>query len=130
MDILHLAIPCLSLEDAVAFYGEILRCRQARRYPDRVTFEFFGAQLVCHLAQPDQIDAEPQMYPRHFGLTVEKESDFEDLHQRLLSENAPFFAPLFVRFPERREEHRTFFLKDPANNLVEFKWYRDPEMRF
>jgi extradiol dioxygenase family protein len=28
------------------------------------------------------------------------------------------------------EEHQTFFLVDPSNNLLEFKWYRDAHMMY
>ena len=28
------------------------------------------------------------------------------------------------------EEHWTFFLVDPSNNLLEFKCYRDPRMMY
>jgi len=127
---LHLAIPCLDLDSTVDFYSGVLGCRLARRYEDRVTFEFFGAQLVCHLSSSDEVPAEPKIYPRHFGLTLGERAAFEKLVADLEKKGIAFFAPPFVRFEKKREEHRSFFLKDPANNLIEFKWYRDPEMRF
>lgn len=65
--VFHLAIPCKELDETVDFY-EKMGCKLARRYDDRVTFDFFGDQLVCHLS-PENIDAEPSMYPRHFGIT-------------------------------------------------------------
>ncbi|MEZ4820496.1 MAG: VOC family protein [Bdellovibrionota bacterium] len=70
--IFHLAIPCADLDKAQSFYEDGLGCRMARRYHDRITLDFFGDQVVCHL-KPDGIDHKPQLYPRHFGHTfVEK----------------------------------------------------------
>ncbi len=129
-NVFHVAIPCLDLAAAAAFYGDALGCRVARRYEDRITLDFFGAQVVCHLCGPESIDAAPKMYPRHFGLTIGKEADFTALLEKIKRKPLLFFAPPFSRFKGRPEEHRAFFLKDPSNNLIEFKWYRDPAMRF
>ena len=127
--IFHLAIPCSDLDATTDFYVDKLGCRVARRYDDRVTLEFFGHQVVCHLA-PDRVDPEPSMYPRHFGITFEAEHDFEAVLARAREARVPFFGELFVRFAGKREEHRTFFLRDPSNNLLEFKHYRDPRMMY
>ena len=46
-----------------------LGCKLARRYADRITIDFFGDQLVCHLAEePADRDGELNLYPRHFGV--------------------------------------------------------------
>jgi uncharacterized protein len=49
-DVFHLAIPVHDLDAAQHFYVDLLGCKLARRYPDRITLDFFGDQLVCHLA--------------------------------------------------------------------------------
>ncbi len=124
--IFHLAVPCRDLDEAVRFY-EKLGCRAARRYADRVTFDFFGEQLVCHLA-PEKIDPKPVMYPRHFGLTFTDKKLFVALQQTAEKEGLPFFQAPFVRFSGKPEEHETFFLQDPSNNLLEFKFYSEEQM--
>lgn len=128
-NVFHLAIPTHDLEAAEEFYVGGLGCRLARKYDDRITLDFHGDQVVCHLA-PDKIDPAPEMYPRHFGITFRDEEAFRALHQRAEEHGLPFFAPLDTRFPGKREEHLTFFLRDPSNNLLEFKFYRDPEMMY
>ena len=35
----------------------------------------------------------------------------------------PLYRDLFVRFSDQPECHRTFFIADPSNNLIEFKHY-------
>jgi extradiol dioxygenase family protein len=128
-NVFHLAIRCRDLDEAVTFYVDKLGCRLARRYEDRITMEFFGDQLVCHLS-PDKIDQAPEMYPRHFGITFPDRAEFNALYERAHSSGAEFFREMFVRFEGEREEHLTFFLRDPSNNLLEFKYYRDPEMKY
>ena len=128
-NVFHLAIPCRDLDETQAFYVDTLGCRLARRYADRITLDFFGDQVVCHLA-PDRVESEPELYPRHFGVTFRKARDFERLCDRARRSGARFFREPFVRFAGRREEHRTFFLADPSNNLIEFKHYLDPEMMY
>lgn len=127
--IFHLAIPCRDLDEARKFYVELLGCRLARYYSDRITLDFFGDQVVCHLA-PDRIDIEPQIYPRHFGITLRHKRDFDDLLAKVRNAGADFFKDLFIRFQGEREEHWTFFLRDPSNNLLEFKYYINEEMMF
>jgi len=127
--VFHLAIPCADLDKAKAFYVDKLGCELARRYDDRITLNFFGDQVVCHLA-PNDIDTSPKMYPRHFGVTFSNKEKFNKLHEAATKNGAEFFKGLFVRFEGKQEEHYTFFLKDPSNNLLEFKYYLDPAMMY
>lgn len=128
-NVFHLAIPCRDLKEAEEYYGNKLGQRIARRYNDRITLDFFGDQLVCHLA-PEKIDPQPEMYPRHFGITFRKRADFDAL--LALAENAglPFLKKPFVRFSGKREEHHSFFLTDPSNNVLEFKYYIESAMMY
>ena len=123
--IFHLAIPTQDLDAAEGFYTRVLGAERARRYDDRITLRFFDHQLVCHLA-PDAIDAEPRMYPRHFGMTVLDREAFERVHARCVASGGPFFEERFTRWPDRPERHETFFLVDPSHNVIEFKHYDDP----
>lgn len=127
--IAHIAIPCRDLAEAKGFYGGLLGCRLAREYGDRITLDFFGAQVVCHLC-PEGIDPDPKMYPRHFGVTFLDGSEFEQVLELARRKAIPFFAAPFSRFEGTPEVHRTFFLKDPSNNLIEFKWYLNAEMSY
>lgn len=128
-NVFHLAIPCRDLEEIREFYVERLGCRRARRYEDRITLDFFGDQVVCHLS-PDKIDDTPQMYPRHFGVTFRDRAAFDRLLERARNEGLEFFQEPFTRFAGKREVHRAFFLLDPSNNVLEFKHYDDPEMMY
>lgn len=129
-DAFHLAIPAYDLDETIGFYVAGLGCKLARRYDDRVTLDFFGDQLVCHLSPRPEGAVELTMYPRHFGVTFRERRDFDQLldlcHQRRL----PFFAQVARRFEGLVEVHDTFVLRDPSDNLLEFKFYDDPRMMY
>ncbi len=132
-DVFHLAIPAYDLDDALAFYVTKLECKLARRYEDRVTLDFFGDQLVCHLS-PAPLELTPMseipMYPRHFGITFREQKDFDALYQLCQQREVPFFSDVSLRFEEKVEVHRTFVVCDPSSNLIEFKHYVDPRMMY
>jgi extradiol dioxygenase family protein len=127
-DAFHLAIPARDLDEAQDFYVSRLGCHLARRYDDRITLDFFGDQVVCHLS--DRIETEPEMYPRHFGVTFRRREDFDALLFCAETRAIPFFRPCQPRFEGTVESHLTFVLIDPSGNLLEFKHYRDPRMMY
>ena len=123
--IFHLAIPCKDLKEAKSFYQD-LGCIIAREYTDRITINFFGDQVVCHLS-PDKIDHHPQMYPRHFGATLIDQQEYNNFLEHVKQKNLPFFKEPFERYKGRKEEHKSFLLIDPSNNLLEFKYYANEQ---
>ncbi len=130
-DVFHLAIPVHDLDAAQHFYVTMLGCKLARRYPDRITLDFFGDQLVCHLTETGPPIQKPaSLYPRHFGVTFRAAADFEALHNCAVIRKIPYFHDISTRFEGMAEEHRTFVLLDPSGNLLEFKHYRDPRMMY
>jgi uncharacterized protein len=127
-DVFHLAIPAADLDATQEFYVGGLGCKLARRYADRITLDFFGDQVVCHLS--DRVDEAPELYPRHFGVTFRRREDWERLLRLARTRRLSFFAEPFHRFAGRAEEHESFVLADPSNNLLEFKYYDDPRMMY
>jgi extradiol dioxygenase family protein len=127
-DVFHLAIPARDLDEAQEFYVNQLGCHLARRYEDRITLDFFGDQVVCHLSE--LWERSPAMYPRHFGVTFRNRGAFDGVLRCAESRDIPFFSPCRARFQGSVEEHLTFVLRDPSGNLIEFKHYRDPRMMY
>ena len=127
-DAFHLAIPAADLDATQAFYVAGLGCKLARRYADRITLDFFGDQVVCHLS--DEVAQEPALYPRHFGVTFRQRDDWARLLHLAEVRGLPFFEEPFRRFAGLVEEHESFVLRDPAQNLLEFKYYADPRMMY
>jgi hypothetical protein len=132
-DVFHLAIPAFDLDETVAFYVTKLGCKLARRYDDRVTLDFFGDQLVCHLTpRPAEVTpmSELPMYPRHFGVTFREQSDFDALYQLCRQRDVPLYGDVSLRFEGKVEVHQTFVACDPSSNLIEFKHYVDHRMMY
>lgn len=126
----HLAIPVDDLAAADGFYGETLGCGRGRRSPDWIDFDFFGHQLVTHLAPAECRTAETNIVDgknvpvRHFGVVLEK-GDWESVAARLKKAGAEFIIEPGVRFEGQPGEQGTFFLLDPAGNALEFKYFED-----
>lgn len=129
MNIFHLAVPTHNLLEAKIFYGEALGASIGREYPGYVIFDFFGHQLVTHL-NPKKIDTEVSMYPRHFGIIFDNKEVFERIYHQAKKKEVNFYEDMFERFIGQPGQHWTFFLIDPSNNLIEFKYYQNKDSIF
>ncbi len=118
----HLAFPVHDLAAAKQFYVEGLGCVLGRESSTAVTFGLAGHQLVAHLSA-DLIVPQKGVYPRHFGLVLTVENEWQALADRAQAHHLTFYQQPRRRFPGTRIEHRTFFLEDPSGNLLEFKYY-------
>lgn len=123
--IFHLAIPAKDIVESMYFY-EHLGGKMGRMYETSLVMELFGAQVVLHKSLDYAMD--PKMYPRHFGVIVSSVEGMNLWNKWKYSTSV--FQSLFQRLKGESGEHWTFFLKDPSNNLIEFKWYKNPDMVF
>ncbi len=123
--IAHAAIPCRDVQEAADWYARVIGASPVRILEDRVTLSVGGVlQLVCHL-DPERLEAAPQPYPRHVGLTLLRMADYEGLKRHIEAVGQPYFVHPLTRFPLNRHEHQSFMLLDPSGNVIEFKWYLD-----
>ena len=97
---------------------------------DKLKKEWQDAQalLKTYPSMKEKVDLEANPYPRHFGVTFSERDDFESFVEHLKENNVDFLHPLTTRFEGLPEVHSTFFLKDPSNNVLEFKFYPNKEM--
>jgi extradiol dioxygenase family protein len=126
----HLAIPVRDLRGARAFYGGLLGCAEGRSSETWVDFNFFGHQLVCHVAAiaahdaaSNPVDGHDVPVP-HFGMVLET-PDWDALAQRLKAAGVRFIIEPHLRFPGKQGEQATMFLLDPSGNALEFKAFKD-----
>jgi uncharacterized protein len=119
----HLAFPVRDLEAAKRFYVDGLGCVLGRESSTAVTFGLAGHQLIAHLAT-ETIVPQKGVYPRHFGLVLTLEEEWQTLADRAKDKELKFYQQPRLRFAGTRIEHLTFFLEDPSQNLLEFKHYR------
>ncbi len=126
----HLAFPVDDLAKARAFYGGLLGCPEGRSSPEWVDFNFYGHQIVAHLA-PDEVGhrntsvVDGDHVPvRHFGAVLSMEQ-WQALADRLTQAGTRFVIEPHVRFKGQVGEQATMFFLDPCGNALEFKAFGD-----
>ncbi len=130
----HLAFPVDDLARARQFYGQTLGCPEGRSSAEWIDFDFFGHQIVAHLAPPrpsaqrgdhhNEVDGHDVPVP-HFGVVLAWD-DFHALAERLRAQPGfAFVIAPYVRFAGQVGEQATMFFRDPAGNALEFKAFRD-----
>ena len=126
----HLAFPVRDLAEARRFYGELLGCPEGRSSDEWVDFNFYGHQIVAHLA-PDEVSAAPtnavdghNVPVRHFGAILPME-EWESLAGKLRAVDTRFVIEPHVRFKGQVGEQATMFFLDPSGNALEFKAFGD-----
>lgn len=133
----HLAIPVNDLPAARSFYGELLGCHIGREASRWIDFDFFGHQLTAHLrddasedAAANDVDSQRIPVP-HFGIILEWHQ-WQGLAERLRQrgEQIRWVLEPGIRFAGQVGEQATFFIRDPANNVLEFKAFRDDNQIF
>ena len=125
----HLAFPVHDLEEARRFYVGLLGCPTGRESDRWIDFNFFGHQIVAHLAPAEHapttnpVDGE-DVPVRHFGVILEW-NQWQALADKLKNAGVKFIIEPGIRFKEKVGEQATMFFKDPSGNALEFKAFRD-----
>ncbi|MEQ5843335.1 VOC family protein [Paraburkholderia acidicola] len=122
----HLAFPVHSLAAAREFYGDLLGCPEGRSSPEWVDFDFYGHQIVAHLA-PEEAGhrttnaVDGHAVPvRHFGVVLSV-PQWQTLTDKLTAANTAFVIEPHIRFKGEVGEQATMFFLDPSGNAVEIK---------
>jgi hypothetical protein len=131
----HLAFPVDDLEAARGFYKGLLGCGEGRSSPEWVDFDFYGHQIVAHLA-PEEIGGSKTnavdghgVPCRHFGLVMDMD-DWNATAARLKQAGVTFVIEPYVRFKGEPGEQATMFFNDPAGNAVELKSFKNMDQLF
>ena len=126
----HLAVPVNDLEAARAFYGVLLGCPEGRSSETWIDFDFYGHQLVTHLApHPSNPEArghvDGHLVPiPHFGVVLGWD-EWHALAARLRSAGVSFGMEPQIRFVGLPGEQATMFFLDPSGNAIEMKAFKD-----
>jgi len=131
----HLAFPVDDLTRARAFYGVLLGCSEGRSSPEWVDFNFYGHQIVAHLAPSEvghrttsAVDGD-QVPVRHFGAILSMD-EWQALADRLRAAGTQFVIEPHIRFKGEVGEQATMFFLDPCGNALEFKAFQDQSQIF
>jgi extradiol dioxygenase family protein len=126
----HLAFPVSDLEEARRFYGELLGCPEGRSSEAWIDFNFYGHQVVAHLAPEEcghrttsAVDGD-EVPVRHFGAILSMQ-EWEALADKLRAADIKFVIEPHVRFKGQVGEQATMFFLDPSGNALEFKAFGD-----
>ena len=134
MNLFHLAIPVSDLDRANDFYVNILGCSKGRSSTKWIDFNFYGHQLVCHEVKKsvnknsNDVDGNNIPVP-HFGIILDWDQ-FQKLSANLQSKNINFIIEPTIRFKGKVGEQAIMFLKDPSDNAIEFKSFRNNDEIF
>lgn len=130
----HLAFPVDDLAAAREFYSRLLACPEGRSSDEWIDFDFFGHQIVAHLAprreraHHNPVDGHEVPVP-HFGVVLDWDR-FEALAEQLRAGGVKFVIEPYIRFKGQVGEQATMFFYDPAGNALEFKSFRDRSQLF
>jgi extradiol dioxygenase family protein len=126
----HLAFPVHSIAAAREFYGDLLGCPEGRSSEDWVDFNFYGHQIVAHLAPEETGQARRNTVDshgvpvRHFGIVLPL-AEWEALAARLRAKGVQFLIEPYIRFKGQPGEQATMFFLDPSGNALEVKAFAD-----
>ena len=126
----HVAFPVHDLAAARAFYGATLGCPEGRSSDDWVDFNFYGHQIVAHLAPEETRHAQRNTVDshgvpvRHFGVVLPM-PEWESVARRLREKGVQFLIEPYVRFTGQPGEQATMFFLDPSGNALEIKAFAD-----
>ena len=131
----HLAFTVDDLSEARQFYGDLIGCAEGRSAEDWIDFDFFGHQIVAHLAPGEagdrannHVDGHGVPVP-HFGVVLTM-SDWQNLAERLTRAGVEFAIEPTIRFKGQPGEQATMFFRDPSGNALEMKAFADDAMLF
>ena len=136
----HLAFPVRDIEEARAFYGGVLGCREGRSAADWVDFDFYGHQIVAHQIdsgdgvatnrddRTNAVDGHAVPVP-HFGVVLDM-AQWHELAERLTAAGTRFEIEPYVRFRGEPGEQATMFFRDPSGNALEMKAFASLDSLF
>jgi len=115
----HLSIVVPALRVTEDFYVNFLVCKKGRDEGQWIDIIFFGHQLTIH-QETESMKAHPI---DHFGVILERE-EWLSISQKAKIENVPFILFPTEKINDDKSESGKFIIKDPAGNLIEFKFYK------
>ena len=137
----HLAIPVRNLNKAIEFYCNVLGCKKGNSENNPpfswCDIDFWGNELTLHSSisefrvnERHLVEKEDVSIP-HFGVHLDAE-EFQSLKGKLVQDwkNVEFVNKPYVRFKGDELEQETMFIKDPSDNIMEFKTMVNPDALF
>ena len=115
----HLSFTVPNLREAEAFYIDVLDCKKGRDTGNWIDVIFYGHQLTIH----QESEKVPSQAIDHFGVTLGKE-EWRAIFKKLQCLGIEFVLAPTKSSDGSKSESGKFIIKDPAQNLIEFKFYK------
>ena len=138
----HHSLPVGDVQVARRFYAQVFGWTEGRSTATWVDFDAGGNQMSFHAgpqvscAAQGHVDGHEVPIP-HAGLIFAEQHEFDALAERVRQSThlSEFHGLSFVLDPATRYsgedfEHCYMFIRDPWNNIWEFKWFRNPDKVF
>lgn len=114
----HLSIVVADLDLTRAFYVNLLGCKVGRDKGQWIDILFFGHQMTLH-QEREGIVAKPI---DHFGPILGK-GEWENIADIFSSNGISLEMQPLIKAEGTDAESGKFIVKDPAGNIIEFKYY-------
>ena len=115
----HLSFVVPDLLLAEGFYVNFLGCKKGRDTGKWIDINFFGHQLALH-QETENMKAQSI---DHFGVILEK-AEWLSISKKVEVQNISIVLSPNEKTNDDSSESGKFIIKDPANNLIEFKFYK------
>ncbi|WP_242116926.1 VOC family protein [Aestuariivivens sediminicola] len=129
----HMSLPCLSAKDTRDFYSHI-GASFGRSTESWVDVNFFGHQITFietdkyNFSSPNYVFEGKILPAFHFGIILDT-GTWMAVYKKLEEQQLDLVTEsTFLK--EKVGEHRSFFVKDPNDYMLEFKTFMDPNSIF
>lgn len=130
----HISLPCISVKETKNFYHEIIGAPLGRAADGWVDVNLFGNQITFIRAKkfnfinPNYVFEGKILPSFHFGVIVNEEV-WKNVYDSLKKEKIGLVdKATFLK--EESGEHKSFFVKDPNDYMLEFKCFKNPKNMF
>jgi extradiol dioxygenase family protein len=114
----HLSFVVPELRLTEDFYVNFLGCKKGRDTGEWIDIIFFGHQLTLH----QETETMKAQSIDHFGVILSK-VEWLSISEKVKGANITFVLLPSEKLNEDNSESGKFIIKDPAGNLLEFKFY-------
>jgi uncharacterized protein len=121
--IFHLAFAVSDLETAKNFYVGLLGAQIGRENNEWLDILLWGHQITLH-RRPLEVASLEEQGKRHFGVVLPW-IEWQKMAESLENQGHEFLSKPTVLLAGSHEEQAKFYLKDPSNNIIEIKAYKD-----
>ena len=125
-----------NLNETKLWYTKYLGCEIGRESSKWIDFNFYGHQISAHLISKEKnnvittnIVDKKNIPVSHFGIILDW-NQWQKLSLKLIELDLEFIIKPYIRFKDEIGEQATMFIKDPSDNFIEFKSFKNDQYIF